>query len=167
MINFYCINLNFILFNFKKNFIISYIIKTLFNKFNKSFLFTFCNHVYSKIFLKVGLGFRKKCSRSTSIYNMFVGRRKWASFILQPNSYFFNVRRKNIFLFCNSKKKLYENIVKIKYMRRETVYKVKGIMSLNRIRFKKRISRSIVFARRVKFRKMKLKLTKKQKQKRK
>ena len=49
-------------------------------------------------------------------------------------------------------------------MRIETVFKVKGIMTLNRIIFNRKISRSIIFARRVKFRKMKLKLTKKQKQ---
>lgn len=68
-------------------------------------------------------------------------------------------------MFCSTKKKLYENIVKLKYMRRETVFKVKGIMTLNRIIFNRKISRSIIFARRVKFRKMKLKLTKKQSQK--
>lgn len=135
-------------------------------KLRKTLLFLFCGFTYAKIFLKVGLGFRKKFSKKFNLYNLSVGRRKWVVFSPMPTSFFFNVRRRNIFLFCNSKKKLYWYITHLRYMRKETVFKVKGIMTLNRIKFNRRISRSIIFARRVKFRKMKLKLTKKQKQRR-
>jgi len=159
------LNFKFYLINFSKFLLINELFNINFMKLNKNLLFVFCGFTYAKIFLKVGLGFRKKYSLSTNLYNLFVGRRKWVVFKLEPSSFFFNIRRRNIFIFCNSKKKLYENLIKLKYMRKETVFKVKGIMSLNRIIFNRRISRSIIFARRVKFRKMKLKLTKKQSQK--
>lgn len=164
LVNSYFINSNFYFIFPKKKLLIDYFFKFFSIKFFKTFLFLFCGFSYAKIFLKVGLGFRKKYSLHTNLYNLFVGRRKWVTFKLEPSSFFFNIRRRNIFMFCNYKSSLYENIVRIKYMRKETVYKVKGIMSLNRIIFNRKISRSIIFARRVKFRKMKLKLTKKQKQ---
>lgn len=79
--------------------------------------------------------------------------------------YFFNVRRRSIFLFSNTKKNLYLYLNKLRVLRKETVYKYKGIMTLNRIIFEMKTSRSILFARRVKFKNIILKLTKKQKQK--
>lgn len=165
LIRVYCIKFQFYYINFNKFKSFSFLLNSNLIKLNKTMLFLFCGFMYAKIFLKVGLGFRKKYSLTTNLYNLFVGRRKWAVFKLEPNSFFFNIRRRNIFMFCSTKKKLYENLIKLKYMRKETVFKVKGIMSLNRIIFNRRISRSIIFARRVKFRKMKLKLTKKQSQK--
>lgn len=135
-------------------------------KLKKKLLFIFCSFCYSKIFLKVGLGFRKKYYRKFNFLTLNIGIRKWTVFKTFPSTFFFNVRRRNIFMFSNTKKKLYFYLVHLKYLKKETIYKVKGIMTLNRIIFNKKISRSILFARRVKFKAMKLKLTKKQKQRR-
>lgn len=135
-------------------------------KLKKKLLFLFCSFCYSKIFLKVGLGFRKKYYKKFNFLTLNVGVRKWAVFKTFPSTFFFNVRRRNIFMFSNTKRKLYFYLTHLKYLKKETIYKVKGIMPLNRIIFSKKISRSILFARRVKFKAMKLKLTKKQKQRR-
>lgn len=41
----------------------------------KKLLLLFCNFLYSKIFLKVGLGFRKKYSKNMNVYILSIGRR--------------------------------------------------------------------------------------------
>jgi len=153
---------NFIIFYFKNNFIF-HVQKMLNKKLRKNFLFLYCNFVYAKIFLMVGLGFKKKYYDIFNFYCMDVGRRKWVIFKLEPVSFFFNLFRKNICILTNSKKNLNMTLLRLKCLRRETVFKVKGIMTNNRIIFSKKISRSILFARRVKFKKLKLKPTKKQK----
>ena len=60
---------------------------------------------------------------------------------------------------------MYKHLNRLRILRKETVYKYKGIMTLNRIIFEIKVSRSILFARRVKFKTVILKLTKKQRQK--
>jgi hypothetical protein len=83
-----------------------------------------------------------------------------------PSDFFFNVKRRSIYLFAENKFKLNFYLIHLKYLKKETIFKVKGIMIYNRFKIRKRASRAIIFARRVKFRKIKLKLTKKQKQRR-
>ena len=131
----------------------------------KKLLLIFCNFLYSKIFLKVGLGFRKKYSKNMNLYVLSIGRRYSVIMKSLPSCYFFNVRRRSIFFFSNSKKNLYFYLNRLRILRKETVYKYKGIMTLNRIIFEMKTSRSVLFARRVKFKNIILKLTKKQKQK--
>jgi len=65
----------------------------------KKLLLLFCNFLYSKIFLKVGLGFRKKYSKNMNLYILSIGRRYWVIIKSQPLCYFFNVRRRSIFFF--------------------------------------------------------------------
>ena len=165
--------LNFdVLFVKKNNFLVTSVkTKDLFSLYNslsskiwRGLLTMYCGYAYSRIFIKVGLGFRKKYSIRLNTFSMNIGRRKWVVFKLHPVSFFFNLRKRNLFLFVNSKKKLFYYLTHFKTLRRETLFKFKGIMSLNRIMMNRKISRSILFARRVKFRKIKLKLTKKQKQ---
>ena len=131
----------------------------------KKLLLLFCNFLYSKIFLKVGLGFRKKYSKNMNLYILSIGRRYWVIIKSQPLCYFFNVRRRSIFFFSNTKRNLYLYLNRLRVLRKETVYKYKGIMTLNRVIFEMKTSRSVLFARRVKFKNIVLKLTKKQKQK--
>lgn len=131
----------------------------------KKLLLSLCNFLYSKIFLKVGLGFRKKYSKNLGFYILSIGRRYLVLIKSLPSCYFFNIRRRSIFLFSNNKTNLYRHLNRLRILRKETVYKYKGIMTLNRIIFEIKVSRSILFARRVKFKTVILKLTKKQRQK--
>ncbi len=138
-------------------------LKLIIFKINKIFLFSYCGFLYSKIFLMVGLGFKKKYFDLFNSYCMDIGRRKWVIFKLEPSGFFFNLFRKNICILTSSKKKLSDTMLKLKGLRNETVYKTKGIFTRNRIIFSRKISRSVLFARRIKFKKLKLKPTKKQK----
>lgn len=156
----------------KNNFLITTIKNKKFFTFYKilelklwrSLVSLYFGFAYSKIFVKVGLGFRKKYYKRLNTFSMNIGRRKWVVFKLHPTSFFFNLKKRNLFLFTNTKRKLYLYLTHFKTLRKETLFKFKGIMSLNRIMMNRKISRSILFARRVKFKKIKLKLTKKQKQ---
>ena len=145
-------------FKFKNFFINS---KQL-NPFKKN-LFIFCGFSYAKIFLKVGLGFRKKYNRKNSIMLLNVVRRKIVFFKPPINSFFLMVKRRSLYVFANTKRKLFYYIVKFKSMRKEIVYKYKGVFTNLRLKMYKRITKSILFARRIKFKKVKLKLNKKQK----
>ena len=155
--------------DFKKNYIYSFF------KFKKNFLnlkqlslfkknlFIFCGFSYAKIFLKVGLGFRKKYNKKNSVMLLNVVRRKIVFFKPPINSFFVMVKRRSLYVFASTKRKLFYYIVKFKSMRKEIVYKYKGIFTNLRLRMYKRITKSILFARRIRFKKVKLKLNKKQK----
>ena len=153
---------NFVFSPFKHNKFSKYY---LFYKKNffKNYLLVFCSFSYAKIFLKVGLGFRKKYSKKHNILLLNVVRRKIVYFRPPINSFFLMVKRRSLFVFANSKRKLFYYIIKFKSMRKETVYKYKGIFTCVRLRMYKRITKTILFARRIKFKRMKLKLNKKQK----
>ena len=153
---------NFVYSQFKfKNFKNFYLTNN--RKIFKNDLFMFCGFCYSKIFLKVGLGFRKKYNRTNNLILLNVVRRKIVYFKPPINSFFLMVRRRSLYVFASSKRKLFYYIVKFKSMRKETVYKYKGIFTNIRLRMYKRITKTILFARRIKFKKIKLKLNKKQK----
>jgi len=72
----YYLKFKFYLINFKKLKAADYFIHFNLIKLNKTMLFLFCGFMYAKIFLKVGLGFRKKYSLTTNLYNLLVGKRK-------------------------------------------------------------------------------------------
>ena len=131
--------------------------------FYKKNLFMYCGFSYAKIFLKVGLGFRKKYNKKNGIMFLNVVRRKIVVFKPFLNSFFLMVKRRSMYVFANSKRKLFYYIVKFKSMRKETIYKYKGIFITVRIRMYKRLTKCILFARRIKIKKIKLKLNKKQK----
>lgn len=129
----------------------------------KKNLFMYCGFSYAKVFMKVGLGFRKKYNRKNSIMFLNVVRRKIVVFKPPFNSFFLMVKRRSLYVFANTKRKLFYYIVKFKSMRKETIYKYKGIFTNVRVRMYKRLTKSILFARRIKIKRVKLKLNKKQK----
>jgi len=129
----------------------------------KKNLFIYCGFSYAKVFMKVGLGFRKKYNRKNSIMFLNVVRRKIVVFKPPLNSFFLMVKRRSLYVFASTKRKLFHYIVKFKSMRKETIYKYKGIFTNVRVRMYKRLTKSILFARRIKIKKIKLKLNKKQK----
>lgn len=157
-----CYNNNYLFLPFKSKKLINFFIKNKKNVFKEN-LFLFCGFSYAKTFLKVGLGFRKKYNDKYDIMLLNVVRRKIVYFKPPFNSFFIMTKRRSLYVFTNSKKKLFYYIVKLKYMRKETVYKYKGIFSTIRTRVYKRLTKTILFARRIKFKKIKLKLNKKQK----
>jgi hypothetical protein len=65
-------------------------------------------------------------------------------------------------MFSNSKNRLFDPISSYRNARRELVFKIKGFY-ISRYRIRRRIARVWAFARRIKFKKVKLKLSKKQK----
>jgi hypothetical protein len=77
-------------------------------------------------------------------------------------NYFFNIRRRNIVIFSKTKSNFNFYLSILRCLRKESIFKTKGIM-LKRSIIKRKIPRSILFARRIKFAKIKLKLSKKQK----
>ena len=155
-------NKNYVFLPFKyKKFKNFYFSKQL--NFYKKNLFMYCGFSYAKVFMKVGLGFRKKYNRKNSIMFLNVVRRKIVVFKPPLNSFFLMVKRRSLYVFANTKRKLFYYIVKFKSMRKETIYKYKGIFTNVRVRMYKRLTKSILFARRIKIKKVKLKLNKKQK----
>lgn len=132
------------------------------NSYKKD-LFMYCGFSYAKVFMKVGLGFRKKYNKKNSIMFLNVVRRKIVVFKPPLNSFFLMVKRRSLYVFASTKRKLFYYIVKFKSMRKETIYKYKGIFTNVRVRMYKRLTKSILFARRIKIKKVKLKLNKKQK----
>lgn len=127
------------------------------------FLYYYCEFLKFNVFLTIGLGFRKKRSKRLKGYFMNVGSGKWAIVRGKP-SYFFNSKRRSIYFLTDSKIVLKSRLSTIKYLRKEVQYKTKGVMIFNRLWVKKHVPRSILFARRIKFYSLKIKLTKKQKQ---
>lgn len=134
-----------------------------YKKLIKNLIFLFCGFSYFKTFMKVGLGFRKKyCyTHDTMLFNIV--KRKIVFFKPTSNSFFLHIRRRNIFVYSNSKRKLFNYIIRFKSLRKETIYKFKGIFTSVRVRFFKKMTKCVLFARRIKFKKLKLKLTRKQK----
>ena len=153
-------NFVFILFNLiKLNKLFFYEYK----KILRNLMFLFCGFCYSKVFMKVGLGFRKKyCYKAdTMLFNIV--KRKIVFFKPTKNSFFLHIRRRNIFVYSNTKRKLFNYIIRFKSLRKETIYKFKGIFTNVRVRFFRKMTKCVLFARRIKFKKLKLKLTRKQK----
>lgn len=140
-------------------FVANFFAKLIFLKF----LLYYCEFLRFNIFLSIGLGFRKKNSRKRKIYHMNVGSGKWAG-LRGPNAYFFNPRRRSIIFLTSAKSVLKNNLNGVKYLKKEVQYKTKGVMVFNRLWVKRHVPRSILFARRIKFHSLKIKLTKKQKQ---
>jgi hypothetical protein len=78
-------------------------------------------------FLIIGLGFKKKTSRFNFFY-IFVGNRHWVRFNFCNNNLFFNIRKRNIIFFVETKQNLHYYLAVTKNMRKETAFKTKGIM---------------------------------------
>lgn len=155
-------NNNFIFILFKKIKINKFFFYE-YKKLLKNLIFLFCGFSYSKVFMKVGLGFRKKYCYTRNVMLFNIVKRKIVFFKPTFNSFFLHIRRRNIFVYSNSKRKLFGYIIRFKSLRKETIYKFKGIFTGVRVRFFKKMTKCVLFARRIKFKKLKLKLTRKQK----
>ena len=127
------------------------------------FLYYYCEFLKFNIFLTIGLGFRKKNKKTFNTYFMNVGSGKWTAITNRPG-YFFNNKRRSIYFLTESKSMLKERLNGVRYLKKEVQYKTKGVMVFNRLWVKRHVPRSILFARRIKFNNIKIKLTKKQKQ---
>ena len=165
----------FFIFNkkyFRNNFLIivinflSYKLIYLFiNLFTNIFfknIFININFLKYKYYLKIGLSFKKKFSRLHNLFRIFIGHRHWVLFKMPKINYYFNIRRRNILLLTSNKNLLNYFLAMTHYLRKETVFKTKGLM-FRRVWIRKKIPRGILFARRIKFFVIKLKLSKKQK----
>lgn len=140
-------------------YITNFFVKLIFFKF----LYYYCEFLKFNIFLTIGLGFRKKNMKRVKAMFLNVGSGKWALVHNRPG-YFFNNKRRSIYFLTDSKELLKQNLNGIRYLRKEVQYKTKGVMVFNRLWVKRHVPRSILFARRIKFYGIKIKLTKKQKQ---
>ena len=140
-------------------FVANFFAKLIFFKF----LYYYCEFLKFNIFLTIGLGFRKKNKKKYKTFYMNVGSGKWAAIRNRPG-YFFNNKKRSIYFLTDSKSLLKERLNGIKYLKKEVQYKTKGVMIFNRLWVRKHVPRSILFARRIKFNNIKIKLTKKQKQ---
>lgn len=127
------------------------------------FLFYYCEFLKFNVFLTIGLGFRKKGTRKFRAYYMNVGVGKWTVMRAYP-SYFFNTKRRSIFLLTDTKSILKRQLNGVKYLKKQVQFKTKGVMVFTRLWVRGHVPRSILFARRIKFYGIKIKLTKKQKQ---
>ena len=146
--------LDFIYFYFKNLF--NKIVFTMF--FSKSF---FRKFIY---IISVGLGFRKRrrILRGKKMLELYIGNRHRLAYTFGSESFLFVFKRSNILIFSNSKHSIYLPLLQFRSIKKELVFKVKGFF-INRVKIKRRIARMSAFARRVKFRKVKVKLSKKQK----
>lgn len=144
--------------------LIYFYVKNLFNKlfisifFSKSFFHRF---VY---IISVGLGFRRRRRnlRGKKMLELYIGNRHRLAFTFDSKSFLFVFKRSNILIFSNSKNAISLPLLQFRSMRKELVFKIKGFF-INRVRIRKRMARTWAFARRVKFKKVKTKLSKKQK----
>lgn len=93
---------------------------------------------------------------------LYIGNRHRLAYTFKPESFLFVFKRSNILIFSNSKNSIYLPLLQFRSIKKELVFKVKGFF-INRVRIKRRIARMWAFARRVKFKKVKVKLSKKQK----
>jgi hypothetical protein len=153
---------NLYIYTFLTNiYLFSFFNKILLNIFLKS-IYLFCGFIYFHFYYKIGLGFRKKFSKIKKHFMIYVGGRHWAIFKSNFNDFHFNIRHKNILIFTQTKNSMNYYKSLIKCLRKESVFKIKGFF-FKRIRIRKKIPRSIIFARRIKFSSVKLKLSKKQK----
>lgn len=114
--------------------------------------------------ISVGLGFRKKIRTyfGTRFLIIYMGTRHWLSFKIPKDVYIFPFKRGSLVFFSKSKYNLNDFLKHLQHVRRELVFKIKGFY-LRRIKVNKKIGRTWSFARRVKFRRIKTKLSKKQK----
>lgn len=146
--------LDFIYFYFKSLF--NKILFTLF--FSKNF---FRKFIY---IISVGLGFRKRrrILRGKKMLELYIGNRHRLAYTFGNESFLFVFKRSNILIFSNSKNSIYLPLLQFRSIKKELVFKVKGFF-INRVKIKRRIARMWAFARRVKFKKVKVKLSKKQK----
>ena len=127
------------------------------------FLYNYCEFLKFTIFLTIGLGFRKKGKKKVGGYFMNVGVGKWTIMRASP-SYIFNTKRRSIFLLTDTKSVLKMQLNSLKYLKKQVQFKTKGVLTFTRLWVKRHVPRSILFARRIKFYSIKIKLTKKQKQ---
>ena len=146
--------LDFIYFYFKNLF--NKIIFTIF--FSKNF---FRKFIY---IISVGLGFRKRrrILRGKKMLELYIGNRHRLAYTFEKESFLFVFKRSNILIFSNSKNSIYLPLLQFRSIKKELVFKIKGFF-INRVKIKRRIARMWAFARRVKFKKVKVKLSKKQK----
>lgn len=159
-LNFYNISNNFI----KNKFYFHWFNYVLFKIF---IIIFYCNNFFIKFIyiISAGLGFKKrkrKFKRGRRVLDLYIGNRHRLAYNMPTKSFIFIFKRSNIILFSNSKNNLYYPINSYRNFRKELVFKIKGFY-LNRYKIKKRIARVWAFARRIKFKKIKLKLSKKQK----
>jgi hypothetical protein len=77
-------------------------------------------------------------------------------------NFIFNIRARNIIIFTQNKSTLNYFKSLVKCLRKESLFKTKGFI-FKRTLIRRRMPRSIIFARRIKIKKLKLKLSKKQK----
>jgi len=137
-----------------------YFLKTLFlvNFMLKNFFSRFA-HI-----LSVGLGFRKRRRfiRSRHFFELYMGNRHRVSFEVPKKFYVILIRRGNIIFFSNAKNKLWYPLICFRNFRKELAFKLKGFF-IRRKRASKKLMRIWAFARRVKFKEAKTKLSKKQK----
>jgi hypothetical protein len=93
---------------------------------------------------------------------LYIGNRHRLAYAFGDKTFLFVFKRSNILIFSNSKNSIFLPILQFRSMKKELVFKIKGFF-INRVRVKRRIARMWAFARRVKFKKVKIKLSKKQK----
>lgn len=137
------------------------------NFFNKlSFIIFFSKNFFRKFIyiISVGLGFRKRRRnlRGKKMLELYIGNRHRLAYNFGVESFLFVFKRSNILIFSNSKNSILLPILQFRSMKKELVFKIKGFF-INRVKVRRRIARMWAFARRVKFKKVKIKLSKKQK----
>jgi len=142
IVHFLLFSLKHELLLFKKfnNIFLFVLIQNFFNHFIKMLLFrVLSSTIYENIlsiveflryryFLKIGLSFKKKYFKKLGFFTIFIGHRHWVLFKLPLNNFYFNIRRKNIVMFMRTKNLLNYFICLTRYLRKETVFKTKGIM---------------------------------------
>lgn len=144
--------------------IIYFYFKNFFNKL--LFIIFFSKNFFRKFIyiISVGLGFRKRrrLLRGKKILELYIGNRHRLAYTFGNQSFLFVFKRSNILIFSNSKNSIFLPVLQFRSMKKELVFKIKGFF-INRVKVKRRIARMWAFARRVKFKKVKIKLSKKQK----
>jgi hypothetical protein len=115
-------------------------------------------------FVSVGLGFKRKrkIKYKRRFLELYVGNRHRILCKLSTDSYLVLLKRSVIYFFSNLKKNIKLPVIKFRTAKHEAVFKIKGFF-FNRFKISKVLARTWAFARRVRFKKIKAKLSKKQK----
>ena len=156
--------LNNYFFNLKKyNFFIYFFIQFL----NYFFFVNFFSKIFFTrfmFFVSVGLGFKRKrkIRKNKKYLELYIGNRHRIMCKLENFSYVFLLRRSTFYMFSNFKKPIYTVLTKFRSAKKELAFKIKGFFFF-RFKMNRALARTWAFARRIRFKRIKTKLSKKQK----
>lgn len=135
--------------------------------FNYFFFINFFSKVYFSrfmFFVSVGLGFKRKrkLRKKKKYLELYIGNRHRVLCCVENFSYIVLLRRSTIYMFSDLKRKIYLLLTRFRGARRELAFKIKGFFFF-RFKMNRGLARTWSFARRIRFKRIKTKLSKKQK----